>query len=417
MTKARSGLKGKFVVLGVTGGIAAYKGIELARLLAVAGAGVQVVLTESALEFVQPLPFQVLTGRTPISKMFPIEGGAHPGDMPHISLTAKADLVVIAPAGANIIGKFAQGLGDDFLSTLLLSAEAPVLVAPAMNTRMWESEAVRANARLLQDRGHIVMEPGIGSLARAEEGVGPGRMPEPAEILEEVLRLIGIPQDLSGLQLLVTAGPTRERWDAVRFLSNRSTGKMGYAVAAAAAGRGARVTLVSGPAGLPDPGGVETVRVESSEEMRAAVLKAWPGAHAAVMAAAVSDYRPAAPRNGKQKKEDGGLTLELERTPDILAEMGENKSGRILIGFAAETGELKKNARGKLERKKLDLIVANAVAGEDDAMGADESRAILIDPGGEEELPRMAKRDLAHLILDRLAVLWQKKGDTSKTSA
>ncbi|MDA1001229.1 MAG: bifunctional phosphopantothenoylcysteine decarboxylase/phosphopantothenate--cysteine ligase CoaBC [bacterium] len=417
MTKALGGLRGKFVVLGVSGGIAAYKGIELARLLQAAGAEVQVVLTEGALEFVQPLPFQVLTGRVPISKMFPIEGGAHAGDMPHISLTAKAALVVIAPAAANIIGKFAQGLGDDFLSTLLLSARGPVLVAPAMNTRMWENEAVRANVATLRTRGHIVMEPGSGRLARAEEGEGPGRMPEPAEILEDVLRLIGTPQDLAGLHLLVTAGPTRERWDAVRFLSNRSTGKMGYAVAAAAAARGARVTLVSGPAALPDPEGVETVRVESCEEMRAAVLKAWPGVQAAVMAAAVADYRPADPRNGKQKKGEGGLTLELERTPDILAELGEDKRGRILIGFAAETGELRENARAKLKRKKLNLIVANAVAGADDAMGADESRAILIGPEGEEELPRMAKGELAHRLLDRLAVLWQEKGDTSKTSA
>ncbi|MDP7386655.1 MAG: bifunctional phosphopantothenoylcysteine decarboxylase/phosphopantothenate--cysteine ligase CoaBC, partial [Nitrospinota bacterium] len=253
-------LRGRFILHGVSGGIAAYKAVELARLLTLEGAEVQTVLTANALEFVRPLSFQVLTGRTPISKMFPIEGGAHPGDMPHISLTERADLVVLAPATANLIAKFALGQGDDMLSTLLLSAAPPVLVAPAMNPRMWAGPALQENLRRLRERGHLVMEPGAGRLAREEEGEGPGRMPEPAAIAAEVRRLIGRPQDLAGMRLLVTAGPTRERWDAVRFLSNRSSGKMGYALAGEAAARGAEVTLVSGPVSLEDPPGVRTTR-------------------------------------------------------------------------------------------------------------------------------------------------------------
>ncbi|MEE9274632.1 MAG: bifunctional phosphopantothenoylcysteine decarboxylase/phosphopantothenate--cysteine ligase CoaBC [bacterium] len=411
-------LGGKRVVLGVSGGIAAYKAIELARLLTLDGAEVQTVLTRNARRFVRSLPFEVLTGRAPISKMFPIQGAEREGDMPHVSLTDRSDLIVLAPATANLIGKFARGLGDDFLATLLLSAAPPVLVAPAMNTRMWRNPAVEENVRLLRERGHIVMEPGEGRLAREEEGEGPGRMPEPAEIAEEVRRLIGVPQDLAGMRLLVTAGPTRERWDAVRFLSNRSSGKMGFALAAAAAARGAEVTLVSGPVSLADPPGAETVRVESAEEMRTAALAAWKGADAAVMAAAVADFRPAAPHNGKRKKGEASLSLPLERTPDIIAEMGKDKGGRLLVGFAAESGDMKENALDKMRRKGLDLIAANMISGEEDAMGADESRAVLYDPsGGEEAIPRMEKAELAHRILDRLAAMWEKGGKTPSTPA
>ncbi|MBI2132531.1 MAG: bifunctional phosphopantothenoylcysteine decarboxylase/phosphopantothenate--cysteine ligase CoaBC [Candidatus Tectomicrobia bacterium] len=406
-------LAGKRIVLGVSGGIAAYKAVELARQLALQGAEVQATLTRSALAFVQPLPFEVLTGRAPISRMFPIEGAAHPGDMPHISLTGRADLIVIAPATANLIGKFAGGIGDDFLSTLLLSARSPVLVVPAMNPRMWSSPAVRENVKKLRERGHLVMEPGVGRMARAEEGEGSGRMPEPEAILAEVLRLLAPPHDLAGMRLVVSAGPTRERWDAVRYLTNRSSGKMGYALAAAAAARGAEVTLVSGPAGLPDPPGLRTVRVESAAEMREAVLAAWKEAHAGIMAAAVSDYRPARATAHKQKKKEGPLTLKLERTADILAEMGKAKGKRLLVGFAAETGDLTKNAKDKFRRKGLDLIVANRVAGEEDAMGADAATAILIRAGGKEEhFPRLRKDALASAILDRLAEMWQKVKST-----
>ena len=402
-------LAGKFIVLAVTGGIASYKSIDLARHLTLEGADVQCVLTRNALAFVQPLPFQVLTGRAPIDKMFPIQGGNHPGDMPHISLTDRADQIVLAPATANTISKFARGDGDDFLSTLLLSAGTPVIIAPAMNPRMWSSPAVIDNIRLLRSRGHIVIEPGVGRMARSEEGEGRGRMPDPTDILAEIHRVLLPRPDLTGRRLVVSAGPTRERWDAVRYLSNRSSGKMGFAIVRAALARGAEVTLVRGPAFLPDPPGAKVVRVESAEEMRAAMLEAWQGADAAVMAAAVADYRPTQPIADKKKKEDGPATLHLDRTADILAEMGASKGNRILVGFAAETSDLKANALRKLQNKQLDFIVANCVSGEEDAMGADASRAVIFDAfGGEEELPLQEKRLLAGRILDKLAEIWDK---------
>ena len=400
-------LSGQKTVLGVSGGIASYKSIDLARLLVLDGAEVRTVLTQSASSFVQPLPFEVLTGKTPIQRMFPIEGGESTGDMPHISLSDGADLILIAPATANIIGKFAQGVGDDFLSTLLLSAKPPVLIAPAMNPRMWASPAVQENVAALRERGHVVMEPGVGRMARAEEGTGRGRMPEPQEILLAVRRILLPNPDLAGMKLLVTAGPTRERWDAVRYLSNRSSGKMGFALAGEAARRGADVVLVSGPAVLPDPPGVRVVRVESAAEMYEAVKSEWSDAHALVMAAAVADYRPVDPSTRKHKKGDGPLAIELERTADILAELGVDKGGRILVGFAAETDEVIERAKEKLERKGLDLIVANKVAGAVDAMGADASRAWLIDESETEALPVLEKGLLAGRILDRLAKMWQ----------
>ena len=400
-------LSGKKTVLGVSGGIASYKSIDLARLLVLDGAEVQTVLTQSAASFVLPLPFEVLTGKTPIQRMFPIEGGESTGDMPHISLTDSADLILIAPATANIIGKFAQGVGDDFLSTLLLSAKPPVLIAPAMNPRMWEAPAVQENVAALRERGHVVMEPGVGRMARAEEGVGRGRMPEPQEILLAARRILLPNPDLAGMKLLVTAGPTRERWDAVRYLSNRSSGKMGFALAGEAARRGADVVLVSGPTTLADPPGVRVVRVESAVDMYEAVKNEWTDAHALIMAAAVADYRPVDPSIQKHKKGDGPLAIELERTTDILAELGVDKRSRILVGFAAETDEVLEHAKEKLERKGLDLIVANKVAGAEDAMGADASRAWLIDESETEALPVLEKGLLAGRILDRLAKMWQ----------
>ncbi len=400
-------LCGKKTVLGVSGGIASYKSIDLARLLVLDGAEVRTVLTQSAASFVQPLPFEVLTGKTPIQSMFPVEGGESTGDMPHISLTDSADLILIAPATANIIGKFAQGVGDDFLSTLLLSAKPPVLIAPAMNPRMWASPAVQENVAALRERGHVVMEPGSGRMARAEEGTGRGRMPEPQEILLAARRILLPNPDLAGMKLLVTAGPTRERWDAVRYLSNRSSGKMGFALAGEAARRGADAILVSGPAVLPDPPGVRVVRVESASDMYEAVKSEWTDAHALIMAAAVADYRPIDPSTRKHKKGDGPLAIELERTIDILAELGVDKGSRILVGFAAETNEVLERAKEKLERKGLDLIVANKVAGVEDAMGADSSRAWLIDESETEALPVLEKGLLAGRILDRLAKMWQ----------
>ena len=348
-------LSGKKTVLGVSGGIASYKSIDLARLLVLDGADVQTVLTESAASFVQPLPFEVLTGVTPIQKMFPIEGGGFTGDMPHISLTEGADLIIIAPATANIIGKFAQGVGDDFLSTLLLSARPPALVAPAMNPHMWASPAVQENVATLRERGHVVMAPGVGRMARAEEGTGRGRMPEPGEILLVARKILLPDPDLSGMKLVVTAGPTREKWDAVRYLSNRSSGKMGFALAGEAARRGADAVLVSGPAALADPPGVRVVRVESAAEMREAVRSEWADAHALVMAAAVADYRPVDPSAGKRKKDDTPLAVELERTTDILAELSSEKGDRILVGFAAETDRGDRAREGETRTKGAGL--------------------------------------------------------------
>ncbi len=400
-------LSGKKTVLGVSGGIASYKSIDLARLLTLDGAEVQTVLTESAASFVQPLPFEVLTGQTPIRRMFPLEGGKSTGDMPHISLTEDADLIIIAPATANIIGKFAQGVGDDFLSTLLLSAKPPALVAPAMNPRMWASPALQENVSSLRERGHVVMEPGVGRMARAEEGLGRGRMPEPGDILLAARRILLPEPDLSGMKIVVTAGPTREKWDAVRYLSNRSSGKMGFALAGEAAKRGADAVLVSGPAALADPPGVRVVRVESAAQMYEAVKSEWADAHALVMAAAVADYRPVDPSARKHKKGDAPLAVELERTTDILAELSIEKGDRILIGFAAETDKVTERAKEKRERKGLDFIVANRVSGDEDAMGADASRAWIIDSNATETLPVLEKGILAGRILDRLAKMWQ----------
>ena len=405
--QAQAPLSGKKTVLGVSGGIAAYKSIDLARLLALDGAEVQTVLTQSAASFVQPLPFEVLTGVTPIQRMFPVEGGGSKGDMPHVSLTDHADLIIIAPATANIIGKFAQGVGDDFLSTLLLSARPPALVAPAMNPRMWASPAVQENVSALRERGHVVMEPAAGRMARAEEGVGRGRMPEPGEILLAARAILVPNPDLSGMKVVVTAGPTRERWDAVRYLSNRSSGKMGFALAGEAARRGADAVLVSGPAVLADPPGVRVVRVESAAEMYEAVKREWADAHALIMAAAVADYRPVDPSARKHKKGDGPLAVELERTTDILAELSGDKGSRILVGFAAETEEVLERAKEKLIRKGMDFIVANRVSGDEDAMGADASRAWIIDRSETEALPVLEKGVLAGRILDRLAKMWQ----------
>ncbi len=401
-------IAGKTTILGVSGGIASYKSIALARLLVLDGAEVQTVLTQNASSFVQPLPFEVLTGKTPIQRTLPVEGDAFTGDMPHVSLSDRADLMLIAPATANIIAKFTHGVGDDFLSTLLLSAKPPVLIAPAMNPRMWASSAVQENIEILRERGHIVMEPGAGHMARAEEGAGQGRMPEPREILLVARRILAANPDLSGMRIIVTAGPTRERWDAVRFLSNRSSGKMGFALAREAAGRGADVRIVSGPVALPDPPGVRVVRVESAADMREAVKDVWADAHALIMAAAVADYRPISPSFQKHKKGGGALSIELERTTDILSELGAEKGNKILIGFAAETERMVKRAKDKLKRKRLDFIVANAVCGEEDAMGADSSRTCIIHPdGATQALPLLPKRILAGRILDHLAKLWQ----------
>ncbi len=402
-TKEKSPLFKKKIILAISGGIAAYKSIELARLLTHDGAEVQTVLTQNALSFVQPLPFEVLTGISPITKLMPIEKNSSSGNIPHITLTENADLIIIAPATANLIGKFAQGIGDDFISTLLFSAKNKVLIAPAMNPRMWSSKPVQKNIETLKNNGHTIMNPGDGPMASSEEDSGIGRMPEPLEILHATREMLGKKQDLIGKRILVTAGPTQEKIDAVRYLSNRSSGKMGYSIAKNAFDRGADVILISGPVTIPKLTGPKTIQIQTAKQMQNAIFKHWSNIDVVIMAAAVSDHKPSNPSEEKSKKNGTDLSIELEETEDILNKMGEMKEKQILIGFAAETSNLLENAKMKLKNKNLDLIVANEVSGPDDAMGSDESSAILIDSKEQEhKLKRTKKILLTDKILDHL---------------
>ncbi len=420
-----SSLAGRRLVLGVSGGIAAYKAVELLRLLAKrpdeGGAGaeeVRVVMTRAATEFVQPLTFQTLSGFPVGTTLWDLTAE---GEIGHIALARRADLVVVAPATADLIGRYAAGLADDLLTTLLLATTAPVLLAPAMNPRMYAHPAVAANLATLRARGVAVVEPDEGPLAsRAEaDTAGPGRMAEPAAIVEAVFDRL-VPKDLAGLRLLVTAGPTREPLDPVRFLSNRSSGRMGVAVARAARRRGAEVTLVAGPLEVPPPSGVELVPVETAAEMAAAVLAKAEGVSAVVMAAAVADYRPSsvAPRKLKKGAGDGGLTLELARTVDILAELARRRrerraagvrsgdGGPVLVGFAAETDDLLAHAREKLEAKGIDLIVANDVTAPGSGFGTETNAVVLVGADGSAEpLPLARKAEVADAILDRVRAL------------
>ena len=402
-TKEKSPLFKKKIILAISGGIAAYKSIELARLLTHDGAEVQTVLTQNALSFVQPLPFEVLTGVSPITKLMPIEKNSSSGNIPHITLTENADLIIIAPATANLIGKFAQGIGDDFISTLLFSAKNKVLIAPAMNPRMWSSKPVQKNIETLKNNGHTVMNPGDGPMASSEEDSGVGRMPEPLEILHATREMLWKKQDLIGKRILVTAGPTQEKIDAVRYLSNRSSGKMGYSIAKNAFDRGADVILISGPVTIPKLTGPKTIQIQTAKQMQNAIFEHWSNIDVVIMAAAVSDHKPSNPSEEKSKKNSTDLSIELEETEDILNKMGEMKEKQILIGFAAETSNLLENAKMKLKNKNLDLIVANEVSGPDDAMGSDESSAILIDSKEQEhKLKRTKKILLTDKILDHL---------------
>jgi phosphopantothenoylcysteine decarboxylase / phosphopantothenate---cysteine ligase len=394
-------LQGKTIILGVSGGIAVYKAAELLRLYVKAGAEVFVVMTASAREFVTPLTFQTLSGNPVHTELFDLYQEKEIG---HISLADRADLVVVAPATANILGKVANGLADDLLSTTLMATKAPVLFAPAMNVNMWESPACTANREKLRAFGYHLLEPATGFLACGWEGKG--KLPEPQTIFEESCRLL-TPQDLVGETLLVTAGPTREELDPVRYLSNYSSGKMGYAIARAARDRGARVLLVSGPTCLPLPTGVECRLVGSALEMRAATLDFLGEATVVIKAAAVADYRPAQRAGGKIKKgKTEALTLSLEKNPDILAELGEMKEGRLLIGFAAETSDLLAHAQRKLQEKNLDMIVANDVTVPGAGFEVDTNIVrLLYADGRSEELPQLRKDELAHRLLDRILCL------------
>ncbi len=394
-------LKEKTILLGVTGGIAAYKAVELLRLYVKAGAEVFVVMTKGACEFVTPLTFQTLSGNPVHTELFNLYQEREIG---HISLADRADLVVVAPATANIIGKVAGGLADDLLSTTLMATKAPVLFVPAMNVNMYENPLYQANQKKLEEFGYHFVEPVTGYLACGWEGKG--KMPEPLAVFEETLRLLS-PQDLSGETVLVTAGPTREELDPVRYLSNYSSGKMGYAIARAARQRGARVILVSGPTALPVPCGVEVVQVVSARQMREAVMERLAKATVVVKAAAVADYRPAERSEQKIKKgQEAELGLTLEKTTDILAELGQCKTTQLLVGFAAETTDLVENARKKLETKNLDLIVANDVSRSDAGFDVDTNAVrLLYRDGSSEELPLLSKDEVAQQLLDRIVRL------------
>jgi len=399
-------LSGKEIVLGVTGSIAAYKAVELLRMLVKAGASVTVVLTEAAQRFVGPLTFAALSRREVMTDLFTLD---YEAKIRHIAATEGADLLLVAPATANIIGKFARGLADDLLTNLFLACTRPVLVAPAMDADMYRHPGVQENLERLRAWGVRIVGPAEGELASGMWG--PGRLAEITEILQAVAEILRPRSDLGGEVVLVTAGPTHEPLDPVRYLTNRSSGKMGYAIAEEAADRGARTILVSGPTGLTPPKGVETIRIETALQMRTAVLEHLPEATVVIKAAAVSDYRLVQPADLKVKKEEQSLTLKLVPNPDILKEIGAQKGGRILVGFAAETGDLLRQAERKLKEKNLDLIVANDVSQEGAGFSHDTNAVVILDQdGGVEELPLLPKRTVARRILDRVVRLRQKRG-------
>ncbi len=390
----------KKVIIGVTGGIAAYKIPELARLFVRGGIDVQVVLTPAAAEFITPLTFQTLTGNPVYVEMYGDRTGER---VRHVELLEKADLMVIAPATANTIGKMALGLADNLISTLYLAADCPVVVIPSMNVNMFRHPAVVANIEMLRKRGCHVMDPDEGELAC---GVyGSGRMPEPYDIFNFARRAV-MTKDYQGIEVLVTAGPTREPLDPVRYISNPSTGLMGYSLARALSDRGAVVTLVSGPTHLRVPTGVKLVSVNTAAEMHEAVLSSFSRCRIVFKAAAVSDFRPAENWDEKVKKEKASMALQLASNPDILLELGKTKDDKILVGFAAETENAVQNAQDKLSRKNLDLIVVNNLKEPGCGFAVSTNRVSLIGRDGEvEEIPMMEKEELAHLILDRTAVL------------
>lgn len=403
-----STIQGKTIVLGVTGGIAAYKAAALTSKLVQAGADVHVILTENAQKFVQPMTFQALSHKPVYTDTF-IDPDARV--ISHIDLADRADLFVVAPATANALGKMANGIADDMLTTTLLATKAPVLIAPAMNVNMYHHPAVQENMRKLASFGYRFIEPGEGVLACG--WVGKGRLAEPEEILEAIRQFFAGQErrDFAGKRVLVTAGPTREKIDPVRYISNHSSGKMGYAIAEAARDRGAEVVLISGPTALPKPAGVTFVSVESVQEMYDAVMEHLPHCDIVIKSAAVSDYRPALTFEHKWKKTEGDLSIPLVKAPDILQAVGERKKpGQYVVGFAAETQYLEKYAKAKLERKNLDLIVANDVLAEGAGMGVDTNIVTIWNRAGERwDLPLMNKRDVADQLLDIIRGDWKDK--------
>mgnify|MGYP004518299667 CR=1 FL=1 len=388
-------LEGKCVVLGVTGGIAAYKACEIVSRLKKLHANVRVVLTEHACRFVQPLTFETLSGNQVAVSAF-----EHSFEIEHISLAKAADLLLIAPATANIIGKMAHGIADDLLSTTAMAVTCPILIAPAMNCAMYKSAALQENLQTLKRRGVLTVGPESGHLACGDEDIG--RMSEPETIVVRVCEMLRGQDDLAGKHVLVTAGPTREMVDPVRFLSNRSSGKMGYAIAEAAARRGARVTLVSGPVALERPQGVETVLITSTLDLYREVTERAKAADLVIQAAAPADFRPLETARHKIKKTGEGMTLQLTPNPDVAAQLGCDKhDGQVLVAFAAETDDLIANARKKLDKKNADMVVANDVTQPGVGFAGDTNRVTLVTRSDACELPLMSKRDVADAILDR----------------
>ncbi len=387
------------IILGVGGGIAAYKSAELARLLMQQGHQVTAAMTDAAQRFVTPMTFAALTGRKVLTDLFAIENA-----IDHIGTAQENDLLVVAPATADLLAKLAHGLAGDFLSTLYLAFTGPVLLAPAMNVNMWQHAATRENVETLKRRGHRVIEPGTGYLACGMTGLG--RMAEPEEIAAAIVREARQRRDLEGETVLITAGPTQEPLDPVRYISNRSSGRMGYALAEAAAARGARVVLISGPVHLPAPRGVEVIGVRTAAEMRERVFENLGPAGIVIKAAAVGDFHLSKVPDQKRKKTAARLSLELDPTPDILAELGRKKGDRLLVGFAAETENLRQEARRKLESKNCDMVVGNLVGGADLGFESDENEVVLALSTGETlALERASKRDIAERIFDEILKL------------
>jgi phosphopantothenoylcysteine decarboxylase/phosphopantothenate--cysteine ligase len=394
-------LGNKTIVLGITGSIAAYKAAEIASQLTQAGAKVNVIMTKEAIQFISPVTLRAITGRPVVTEMYNL---APEFSIDHVSLAEAADIVVIAPATANIIAKLAAGIADDMLCCTVLATKSPVLIAPAMETNMYNNPVTQGNLSKLKARDFVIIAPATGWLASGKEGLG--RLADTNNIIGNIRQALGSDRDLADKHIVVTAGGTQEPIDPVRYISNRSSGKMGYALAEAARDRGAQVTLVTAPTSLPEPVGVNLVKVNTAQEMRQAVENVTPQADALVMAAAVADYRPKKAAKDKIKKGEAGLTLELECTPDIL---GSVKGNFIKVGFAAESSNLVENAKQKLKQKGLDFIVANDITARDSGFGANSNQVTIIDRKGKvDSLPLMAKREVADKVLDRIAELFPK---------
>ncbi|MGG7077423.1 bifunctional phosphopantothenoylcysteine decarboxylase/phosphopantothenate--cysteine ligase CoaBC [Clostridium sardiniense] len=388
--------KNKCVVLGVCGGIAVYKALDVVSALRKKGVEVRVIMTESSTQFVTPLTFQSISQNMVITDMF-----AEPKawEIQHISLAQKADIMLIAPATANIIGKVANGIADDMLSTTIMATKAKVIFAPAMNTNMYENPIVQANIKKLKEYGYEFIEPDSGRLACGD--IGKGKLPKPEVIFEHVLTALHPTKDLEGKKVLVTAGPTRANIDPVRFITNNSTGKMGYAIAEEARDRGARVVLVTGAKNIKKPHGIEIIEVDTNSEMRKAVLDHYNSSDIVIKSAAVADYKPKEYSDEKIKKGDGNLNIEFTRDNDILMELGEKKKNQVLIGFAAESSNLIENAKGKLKRKNLDYIIANDITSKETGFGSDQNKVFVISKDGSiKELDIMSKREVASNLFD-----------------